>query len=532
MISSLTLWAWSVKDYRFSELNPYSPPLISIGFTFWIGYVVALLTTFLASAPILRYLATLISSFYTINTLSVIFPYCIHHDSIGNLYLSAIGKGGYAGGSIAGFYAFNGLLINLCNLKVLMMARIYPTFSWALYILSLYFLYESLAPYLPREASLEAFLFYVLVLSPTFWFRLNAAPQTIGMVLSIFALALFVKALSAHNLALWSLFSITYLALMLTHPLTPLFLVPALVAVQVLVHESINVLNFIKYSLKYVFPLFLPYLALLIYKAEYFYPYFYHLKPPLKFPSTLGISCYKMPYVTWMAPGAPSKYLFLNLLYIAYLALTLFLSLIVAWRRSPNFGLTSLIWLGALLAVLLIFLTPFFSKFLSRPLLFLSLPLGLIFSVALGPIFGVNRLNFIKILLIVSLVSISVLGLYRAYYYYGAFDIPTPTQVEAHKWLMTHVKNKVVSVDAFLHTVDYALNEGNVIKLAGRIANIGRLLSAHYSMITQQMRTYTSFEAGKFYPLTKLGALERSELAFRGKVYENDHVRIYRTWRP
>ena len=529
---SLILWAQSVKGYRFSELNPYSPPLTSINFTFWVGYVTSLMVTFLASAPTLRYLAMLTSSFYTINTLSVIFPYCIHHDSIGNLYLSAIGKGGYAGGIIAGFHALNGLLINLCNLKVLPLVKIYPTFSWILYVLSLYLLYESLAPYLPTGASLEAFLFYVLVLSPTLWLRLNAAPQTIGMIFSVFALALFVRALSAHKLVYWSLFSITYLVLLLTHPLSPLFLIPALVVVQVLVCRPINVLSFIKYSLKYVLPLLLPYFALLTYKAEYFYPYFYHVRLSFKFPSALRISYYRIPYITWMVPGVPVKYLFLNLLYVTYLAILLLSSLIVAWRRNFNFGLASLVWVGALLAVVPIFLTPYFSKFLSRPLLFLSLPLGLIFSTALGPTFRASRLSFIRALLVIGLILISVLGLYRAYYYYGAFDIPTPTQVEAHKWLMNHVKNKVVSVDAFLHTVDYALNEGNSIKLAGRIASIERLLSAHYSMITQQMRTYTSFEEGKPYPLTKLGELERSELAFRGEVYENDHVRIYRTWRP
>ena len=492
----------------------------------------------MARDRVLKYASLLISSFYTINTLSVIFPFSIHHDSLCNLYSSSLGKGGYAGGLIAGFYALNDLLINTCNVKILFLARLYPTFSWLLYVLSLIFFYRSIANSLPQTGSEIAFLYYMLILTPTIWLRLNAAPQTLGFLLSIYILALLARTIRRYSFIKVLFLSLSYLALSLSHPLTPLLLMPGIFSIVVLMYPWGGLLRAFKKALKVVILFLLPYLAILIFKSEYFYGYF-SLALSSAGRQALGGSLartsshlLRIPYVTWMGPKIEAKYLYINEIYVFCIGLLLLYSLILLLIYNRRGSLALLIWISILSSIAVVFfINPFLSKFLSRPLLFLSLPLGLTFSSAFGSLFKGGKKSMICIMLTACIGSVSLLGLYRAYYYYGAFDIPTYSQIMAHKWLVAHIRRGIISVDALIPVVNYGSIKGDcvMIKVAGRVPSIKKLLSANYFLITQQMVTYTSFKASTIYSL--LGKVERGSIYVRSRVYTNGYAKVYETWR-
>ncbi|HEC86385.1 MAG TPA: hypothetical protein ENI49_00705 [Thermoplasmatales archaeon] len=526
---SFLLWMLSVGTFRLAALDLKNTPFMILPFSFWIGFILATITFFEASSNKVKYLSIILLSFYTIITLTVIEPYGRMHDSIANIYDSQLVvdgnlEAGY-GGDFPGFYLLIGILIKITNINPWSLSRIFPVIFLIIYISFLFVLFQNIGKKIKniRSYELPLFLYFMLVFSPTIWLRMNPAPQTIGYLLFILTSIILIK--RRDNIYFFFLFYLTYLVMVMSHPLTPILSIPGFIAIIYLETEEKGWFHDISYTLKnfsknIIISIIVIYLSWIVYRAEGIFRQAYGLiEEAIKYER-------EIPMVTQNAPGT-EFYTHLNVIYL----LILFSFLLFCYFQSSKSRNGKMVTIWGL-AMTPLFIINFGYRFFSRPLLFLSVPMGLIFTDSDRHLSSIDKKK-ISTFFIIFLVLLSALGTYRSQYYDNALDRPTLSEIRSNNFVALNVKKAVVATafnlpyDEWGNQVEFSLPKIRLNRIDIDPKSIyRRLYHADTVIISQQLVNYAVFFEGKPYNDTALFLVEQ-DLNQAFKIYDNGYDRVY-----
>lgn len=229
LVAGLLALALSALQMRPAPLEPGVPVNASLPLVHYAALALLLLAFLFPASPLERTLAACAAVLAVALPTALLLPFGKFHDSDRNLVTSLAvidGRGTEVyGGAYPGFWTFAGLLARATDADPWAFVRLFPLLVTLLYLALAVLLARGLARGGdgPEGAWTGAVVAGLLVLGPLVWIRNNLAPEALG-----FALGLLVLYAAARERGTASLivFAVAALAVVVSHPLSPLLLLP------------------------------------------------------------------------------------------------------------------------------------------------------------------------------------------------------------------------------------------------------------------------------------------------------------------
>jgi len=420
---------------------------------FWVILVVC--TAFLLFSnthPSIKLLYCIVLGLMTFGTLSLVQQLGTHHDSVPNLiaaigyfYDGFISVGSDPRSSYPLAYVLWGILMTVCNISLECLLKYHSILITVLYVVSGALLGKY---FYKRQQMGEYFIYFVifvLIFGSRFAIRLNPAPQTLGIIASIFFLALVFKSGIKFRIVQM----VVFLYICLSHAISTYYVICLLFAVLIsqyllpLNGRRENIINFKSCMATAI-------ITVVLFLSWFFYVALFTSGAALNIAKQIvniifldsSESISTLPYL-YQSGDLPIEYLvsnrfgwFILLSLIVIGAATVALTIL---RKEYEIGLPIISMVSVV--VVQFYLSSYMTKYGSlsdRSFLFMIIPMGLAFAYFCGVVKcrtkpQGNRLTNVSTAILLIVV---VLGTFNAYssHYTDNFNAITPTEIKAHEF--------------------------------------------------------------------------------------------------
>jgi len=388
----------------------------------------------------------------TFGTLSLVQQLGTHHDSVPNLiaaigyfYDGFISVGSDPRSSYPLAYVLWGILMTVCNISLECLLKYHSILITVLYVVSGALLGKY---FYKRQQMGEYFIYFVifvLIFGSRFAIRLNPAPQTLGIIASIFFLALVFKSGIKFRIVQM----VVFLYICLSHAISTYYVICLLFAVLIsqyllpLNGRRENIINFKSCMATAI-------ITVVLFLSWFFYVALFTSGAALNIAKQIvniifldsSESISTLPYL-YQSGDLPIEYLvsnrfgwFILLSLIVIGAATVALTIL---RKEYEIGLPIISMVSVV--VVQFYLSSYMTKYGSlsdRSFLFMIIPMGLAFAYFCGVVKcrtkpQGNRLTNVSTAILLIVV---VLGTFNAYssHYTDNFNAITPTEIKAHEF--------------------------------------------------------------------------------------------------
>ncbi|MEA3202050.1 MAG: hypothetical protein QOE90_3478 [Thermoplasmata archaeon] len=510
-LALLGIACWSAGPLPFS---PGLPVYAAMPVAYFASLAILVTATFVARRPSLRVAGTLASIVAATLPVCLLLPYGKFHDSPNNLLASIVTIHGgttllYQGG-FPGFWILTGYLFDASGLDPWVFSRLFPLGVMVVYVGT----FELLIAGLFREESRDAGwgraeaagALLLLVVGQLIWMRNNLAPETIGFALSMVLVYLLVR----RRDSLWflAMFAITALALIASHPLSPLLVLPGVLVALVEYPRSQKkgiVARLFQAPFENVLLIFLIlYLAWILYESGWIVGHAVGLV------SEALTSEREVTGITRVIPGSEwvgiAKAVF-------FVGMAAWLALPLIKLRRDRFLRTSLLWIALMGPI---FVAALGGRFFSRPLLFVLVPISLAAAWLVGrTLLRPSNLAWLSLgfalLVVVGTVSTG---------YVESYDRVTTSELQAYSYAYANERSVYTPALRLPFKADGSpLPHGDetVGPARGYNTTLATLYTIH--IVTPQSLAYAALEQGTPWPVNATRIAEAEPLS--GVIYAN-----------
>jgi len=466
---------------------------------YFAAYANALVAAFVATRPRTRVLAAMTAGFLTVIPVVLLLPYGHLHDTNRNLLIAIQTLAGTPSGmyrdAYPGFWTFVGFAHYLSGLAPWIFIRLYPLASVAAYAALGYLVLReamrrtrSSSPVIGVATGIS--LIVLLAVAPLVWMRTNLAPESYGLAMGMLLVYLAMRRRDGTIFAV--AFFAAAAALTVSHPLSPLLVLPALLAV--LGMESGAIVGGVKNALK-AFPLQIGgtvlamWIAWITYRSDWI---FNHARGIVvdaleKDKEVTG--------VTRLLEGT-EWVLLANVTFLALLALALAPFVLRAWKS--DLGRFAILW-GVFMGPLLVGTAG--GKFFSRPILVLFVPLAAVVGWSYA---ALDWRRTWKVAAIFLLVLAGIAGSLRNGYV-ESYDRPTGAEVQAFEYI--YAQDEVAyrsSLGIHFTAANAPLDAKGLLQGGGRALAPDQAQFYSLRLVTAQAVTYAALEGAAPSTITGL----------------------------
>jgi len=423
---------------------------------FWVILVVCTAFLLFSNAhPNIKLLYCIVLGLMTFGTLSSIQQLGTHHDSVPNL-TAAIGyfKDGFIAvgsdprNSYPLTYILWGTLTTICNISLEYLLKYHAVLITTLYVASgaLFGKY-----FFKKQQMSEYFIYlviFILIFGSRFAIRLNPAPQTLGIITSIFFLALAFKS----GIKFRIIQMVIFLYICLSHAISTYYVICLMFAMlmsQYLLSlnakrgNTVNTVNFKNYMSTVI-------ITTVLFLSWFFYVAIFTSGAALNvakqivniFLQDSSESISTLPYL-YQSGDLPIEYFisnrfgwfvlfFLIIIGAAAVALTVL-------RKEYEIGFPVISMAGIVLVQF--YLSSYMTKYgslLDRSFLFMVIPMGLAFAYFCGAVkyhtkSQRNRLRKVSTAILLIIIIFGTFNIYSSHYT-DNFNAITPTEIKAHEF--------------------------------------------------------------------------------------------------
>ncbi len=426
---------------------------------FWVILVIC--TVFLLFSnthPNIKLLYCIMLGLMTFGTLSLVQQLGTYHDSVPNLTAAIeyfndgfITVGSDPRNSYPLTYILWGTLTTVCNISFECLLKYHTILITVLYVAS----GALLGKYFFKRQQMDKYFIYfvtfVLIFGSRFAIRLNPAPQTLGIITSIFFLALAFRSGIKFKIVQMVIF----LYICLSHAISTYYVICLLFAVLISQYllslnakreNTVNIINTVNFKSCMIAVIS----TTVLFLSWFFYVAFFTSSAALNIAKQFANIIFQdsnesisvLPYL-YQSGELPIEYfvsnrfgwfilLFLIIIGAATIALTVL-------RKEYEIGLPIISMVG--IVTVQFYLSSYLTNYgslLDRSFLFMVIPMGLAFAYFCGVVkyhtkSQINRLRYVSTVILLVIVIFGIFNIYSSHYT-DNFNAITPTEIKAHEF--------------------------------------------------------------------------------------------------
>jgi len=425
---------------------------------FWVILLLCIVFLLFSNAhPYIKLLYCIMLGLMTFGTLSLIQQLGTYHDSVPNL-TAAIGYfndgfiavGSDPRNSYPLTYILWGTLMTVCNIPLECLLKYHAILLTVLYVAS----GTLLGKYFFKKKQMDDyfvwFVIFILIFGSRFAIRLNPAPQTLGIIASIFFLALAFK----PDVKFRIVQMVIFLYICLSHAISTYYVICLLFAIFVAQYvlslnvqkeNTVNTINF-QNGMNTIIITTVLFLFWLLYVAIFTSHAALNIAKQLVniiFQDS-SESTSMIPYLYQSDNNMPIEYFVSNrfgwfiLLFLVIIGATTIALTVL--RKEYEIGLPIISMVG--IVAVQFYLSSYATKYgslLDRSFLFMVIPMGLAFAYFCGTVryyttkSQINRLKSVSTIILLILVIFGTFNIYLSHYT-DNFNAITPTEIKANEF--------------------------------------------------------------------------------------------------